>query len=297
MNDLKFLFVGGTGRSGTTIIGKVISQSDQVTSCNQELRLITDPGGLLDLFNDLSTPDFGRNDHGLREFEKLFNQAISGNIFWAGLRAMLSKFGISSLRYRNLRFTGRVRKQLRGLFKEFYSELGVVRVSGVWYGSPSFRRSKIYYARLEEPIEIKEAIEKFLKNFFIITSSKVCTDIIYLLDDSPTAVLHYKRLSKLLTNSKFVIVDRNTCDVSRSFNEATWGGRETLMEIEKFVMKIKQFLNDNVAGENVHVIDYDKIVDVDHQANEIQSLEKFLGLAIPRDGKEKIKLKITNSNS
>jgi len=297
MNDLKFLFVGGTGRSGTTIIGKVINESDQVTSCDQELRLITDPGGLLDLYNDLSIPDFARNDHGLREFEKLFNQVISGNIFWAILRAILSKFGVASLRYRNLRFTARVRSELKQLFNDFYSELGVERVIGVWYGSPSFRRSKIYYARLEEPTEIKLVIEKFLKNFFMITSSKAQSDIKYLLDDSPTTVLHYKSLSKLLTNSQFIIVDRNTCDVSRSFNEATWGGRKTPMEVEKFVVKIKQFLINNVSGENVHVVDYDKIVDLDNQANEILNLEKFLGLVIPKVGKEKIKLKNANNNS
>ena len=43
------IFVGGTGRSGTTILSKLLNQVDSVYTIPQEIRFITDPDGILSL--------------------------------------------------------------------------------------------------------------------------------------------------------------------------------------------------------------------------------------------------------
>jgi hypothetical protein len=49
------IFIGGSGRSGTTQLAAVIGQHPQVWSCPLESRFIVDPGGLEDLTHALTT--------------------------------------------------------------------------------------------------------------------------------------------------------------------------------------------------------------------------------------------------
>ena len=51
---LKPIFIGGTGRSGTTILKKVLQQHSNIVTIPNELRIIIDPDGILDLFNALT---------------------------------------------------------------------------------------------------------------------------------------------------------------------------------------------------------------------------------------------------
>lgn len=47
---MQAIFVGGTGRSGTTIAGQLLGQHpDAVATLPKEVRFITDPGGLIDI--------------------------------------------------------------------------------------------------------------------------------------------------------------------------------------------------------------------------------------------------------
>ena len=48
-NFIQPIFIGGTGRSGTTILSKLLNQVDSVYTIPQEIRFITDPDGILSL--------------------------------------------------------------------------------------------------------------------------------------------------------------------------------------------------------------------------------------------------------
>ena len=48
------VFIGGTGRTGTTILRQVLGTHHQIVAVATELRIIADPDGLLDLFLSLT---------------------------------------------------------------------------------------------------------------------------------------------------------------------------------------------------------------------------------------------------
>lgn len=54
------VFIGGTGRSGTTIVGDLLGRTARYALVPVEIRLHTDPGGFPDLFAPLERPSLGR---------------------------------------------------------------------------------------------------------------------------------------------------------------------------------------------------------------------------------------------
>jgi hypothetical protein len=59
METINQLFVGGTGRSGTTVLLKYLSQSSLVNASNPpEIQILTDKGGLIDLYNNKDVDAF-----------------------------------------------------------------------------------------------------------------------------------------------------------------------------------------------------------------------------------------------
>jgi len=48
------IFIGGTGRSGTTVMAEVLGTHPQIHTYMRELRFVTDPDGLATLCNALT---------------------------------------------------------------------------------------------------------------------------------------------------------------------------------------------------------------------------------------------------
>ena len=48
------VFVGGTGRSGTTLIQNILGRHDDIYALEKEMRFLTDPDGLNSLVDNLT---------------------------------------------------------------------------------------------------------------------------------------------------------------------------------------------------------------------------------------------------
>ncbi len=71
------IFIGGAGRSGTTILAELLGSHPQVLTFPREMRFLTDPGGLINLADALSTgysPPQARE--ALRRFERLMGHDL-----------------------------------------------------------------------------------------------------------------------------------------------------------------------------------------------------------------------------
>lgn len=72
MRDYKSIFVGGTGRSGTTILTELLGSHPEIYSLPVETRFIIDPDGIMDLASNLSSLyNPNRADVALFRFERL----------------------------------------------------------------------------------------------------------------------------------------------------------------------------------------------------------------------------------
>ena len=52
--DNKVIFIGGSGRSGTNILRKILSNHSKVASLPFEHRFIIDPNGIIDFYNSFT---------------------------------------------------------------------------------------------------------------------------------------------------------------------------------------------------------------------------------------------------
>ena len=76
---LKPIFIGGTGRSGTTILKKVLQQHSNIVTIPNELRIIIDPDGILDLFSALTERwSVNRADVAIHRFDSLISKCLKG---------------------------------------------------------------------------------------------------------------------------------------------------------------------------------------------------------------------------
>ncbi|MEP5072315.1 MAG: sulfotransferase, partial [Crocinitomicaceae bacterium] len=48
---MRIVFIGGTGRSGTTVLAKILSSHPNMMAFDFETRFLVDPDGLLSLFH------------------------------------------------------------------------------------------------------------------------------------------------------------------------------------------------------------------------------------------------------
>ena len=73
-NFIQPIFVGGTGRSGTTILSKLLNQVESIYTIPQEIRFITDPDGILSLKHALVS-DWSKfnSDFAMERFLKLMD--------------------------------------------------------------------------------------------------------------------------------------------------------------------------------------------------------------------------------
>lgn len=206
------VFVGGTGRSGTTVIGDLLGNHSKIrTSTPIEIKFLTNRSGLVDVV-------FGYN----QEIEKK-----SGNV--------------SILNFRTYRKRKRKEKErfakIFAEFNEFIWEKwwdidappphGRGLVSGI---------SKIdlqeLLARLERELKLnrKWAARRFMKSF--IRKQFGAGDEIYWVETTPMNIPEANKLKQLFPNSLFINMVRDPRDVIASLLTKKWGPTTPLEGLE-----------------------------------------------------------------
>lgn len=223
----RMVFIGGTGRSGTTILKRSLSGYPHIFIPNAELRLNTDPGGLLDLYNNLTSDwDPFRADAALRKFIDLMVRA-KGTNFDKIIKHIGYKFGVSLNNYSHLHrsWYSVCRSELEKLFID---KLNVRVSNSLWIGSERFSRGKFY--------EISHINNEQFSSF----ASEYLTKIIckssnyeFLVDDSPSSILHALKLREIYPDCVFIHVYRQPVKVAESYRRQPWGGDDLSVIISR----------------------------------------------------------------
>jgi hypothetical protein len=223
------IFIGGTGRSGTTILKRILATHSRIVALHDELRIIVDPGGALDLIDALSDRWSPYNaDAALHSFSELMHKCGRSRLKMSITlekmeRRIFRKIGVSPRRY-----LGCGLAYSFGISNYFYRlDLLIERLSyhisnGSWIGSPPYKmKSKIYEAGPMAREEAEKILAGFIQDLY---QHIACEGETHWLDDTPTNLLHAHELLTLFPNMRFIHIYRDLRDVLASYRGFSWGG-------------------------------------------------------------------------
>lgn len=191
------IFSGGTGRSGTTIVGKLLGKHSQV-KCGKpyEIKFLTDVFSLTDVA------------YGMRDF-------ASGEIS-KKTELYLKLFPHKSYEARMKKFSARM---LDNWF-ERTNRLG--QNSGLHLGITR-KNLKSLLAKLQE--EARHDLESAARNFFygFVNTQRQYKSEPNWMDTSPPNIMHSASIARLLPDAKFIEMKRNPLDTIASVVREPWG--------------------------------------------------------------------------
>ena len=205
--DNKVIFIGGSGRSGTNILRKILSNHSKVASLPFEHRFIIDPDGIIDFYNSftLNWSPY-QSDVKIKRLNKfLLNLAIKSEDKSNYMDWELSEY-----------FPHYIEN-----VKKLISNLKSFEYSGSWPGSDkNIKEYKIWFSDFKDIESIKlilrDFIEKNINNFLEKNGKK------YFVEDNTWNILYAKELDDLLPNSKLIHIIRDPRDVVASFINQSW---------------------------------------------------------------------------
>ena len=231
---LPCIFVGGTGRSGTTIITKILGTHSKIFSFPLETRFIIDPDGIKNIISNFSySYNSNRADMALHRFEKLMlGYLINPNIFpYRGYdfrRIFGEKFYIKTvndfcneLRYKffiardylTIPSLNPRLKQLLGFFKKNFN---------IFRNTFEYRDEKIKI-NLTKKFTEKEILVKsanFINTLFMKAAKDNGKKI--WCEKTPSNILDIALLFKLFPNAKFIHIKRDPREVVYSLITRNW---------------------------------------------------------------------------
>lgn len=218
----EFIFIGGTGRSGTTILSKVLNTHKEFNRLPFEFRFHIDPNGLYDLFRNL-------NDNW---------DVYRGSTAVAAFKAFYFKLlGTSLHSYHHITLKSNSKAYYQNILEDFFKELEIIQERRLWIGnSPFLPKSismfnpkmakttypKFYLTRYTEKEKFYKSSETFLKKIFSTELER--SD--YLLEHTPYNFLYFDFLNNVFPNSKFIHIKRNPLDVISSYSTQNWGSED-----------------------------------------------------------------------
>ena len=239
----KKIFIGGTGRSGTSILSKLIG-SQVNTKTLGETRFIIDKNGLIDLFYSLTknySIDQGRI--ALKEFETMM------------VKHMTRKY---SLPYQGFNFNNKFTDRYQQYFYSFFNELHFGTFQGydfhstynnkikrlfsnhLLYLNAFYRHTANFFTKrhnnlffsmpyedmyipryFDNPQELLRLISNFVNSIFISATPKD-TNKNNWCEDTPANILHLDFLGKVFPDAYFLHITRHPVGVAYSMQMQFW---------------------------------------------------------------------------
>lgn len=206
------VFIGGTGRSGTTVLGDLLNEHSQVRTSNPtEIKFLANRGGFLDVV-------FGSMSSQIENREK-----------------------ISIFHYRTYR--QRVQQDLlhrRQRFDEFNNKIWerwweidgpAPHGPGLHAGieKKDLQRILSEYSHSIKKRPLKHA-RKFMRSFLLLQKNQ--KEEKYWAETTPMNISYSHRLAKLFPEAKFIVIRRDPRDVIASLLTKDWGPNTPLEGIE-----------------------------------------------------------------
>jgi hypothetical protein len=217
------LVIGGSGRSGTTILAKIFSEHPEFVIV-PEWRFLIDPGGVLDFYigvKNLWTPYI--YDKKLNDLINVMNNIKRKNyLFVNKLDSKLKKhfnIRIGLLPQYSTINPYHVSPNFKEIVNSFLNELVGFKYNCQWSGSKFLEKTVVLYGHYDF-----NAVERVVQNFIINVKKDVllASNKSYYLEKNTWNILIYDRLLDLMPDSKLIHMYRDPRDVISSFMKQKW---------------------------------------------------------------------------
>ena len=225
MNELKSdspaLLIGGSGRSGTTILRKIVEIHPDVVVL-PEFRLLTDPDGIVEYLLLLEDGNPFMLDQAFRRLELMFDDLQRTSI----ISKIISRFNYidRNCRHRvtNRYFSMNAEKLLPGFrdaANSFLEELADFHWHGEYAGM-KFGQSKKVSGIVGNVDKAEKTCSRFLNRIGALATQQSGKS--RFLEKNPWTHLHFEKISRLYPNSKMVHIHRDPRDVVASYMKQPW---------------------------------------------------------------------------
>ena len=288
----KPIFIGGTGRSGTTILSKVLGSHQKIHRL-PETRFLIDPDGLIDLIPTLSTNwSLVRGNAAIYRFSTLMNEIGRHPTFWEKLFNKITK-KINKL-YKLITLRNYLLSPARPyitkthlindigcskynyIFENYLNRLSYSEFNGYKMTTKSYEiKPIIISAKKFNEEEIVQISSSFVKTLF---SQALSDKETHWVDDTPSNILHVNFLHKLFPEMKIIHIYRDPRDVISSFVTKFWGGNEPVDVVKGHRYKLEKWIE--LKKEIPNDIHFEiKLEDlIDNQESKLSEILNFIGL-------------------
>gem|GEM_PF-1216965 len=302
--DLQPIFIGGTGRSGTTILSKFIGSHDKVVKIPMESRFIIDKGGLIDLFTSLTTNySFDQGRIALRDFNvkmtrDMYNpyrapylgwnrgQQLSKYILKKSTEELLAELSLGSFEGFDYQTSDKIEyfhylRRLLVLANRVIRRMTTNKTQPLFETSIGGLRPKenIYIPRYFTRNDEKEILDH-LRNFVLNVLSEILSDkesVLAWCEDTPANILNIQFLQQLFPTAKYIHVMRNPIGVAYSMQRKIWAPsslNQCCDVLEQLYMRLIDVQRKHINNKNYLFI---RLEDLKFE-NEKVKLSNFLGL-------------------
>lgn len=222
----KMIFVGGTGRSGTSIVKEVIANHPEAASLPFEYRFIIDPDGLVDFYaSHTATWSPYMADRRLKRLEHLLNN-LAREPWYHRIVGRLIQWcdpdgkALSPRAYHGWELNHHLPNFERHV-QELMSRLVEFSFPACWVGTESYRFSpKVYHSPPMSREELAQILGGFIQD--VIDDLLKQTGKEFFVEDNTWNVLFAKEIVELLPEVKMIHVYRDPRDVVASFSHQRW---------------------------------------------------------------------------
>jgi len=224
MKENKICLIGGSGRSGTTILSRVFAKHPLISDV-PELRFLIDPDGIIDFYTTFQAWSPYHFDLKLKRLKNLlqsvtYSHPLNKPFF------LLQKTGILQMlpwnirpRYANICATGFCPKFPK-IVNELIERLTTFRYSGYWEGMNAIQQKEFFYNSFHEKSELTKILRDFLQQ--VIVCILEYQRVSYYLEKNTWNILWFDKILELIPDSRLVHIYRDPRDVVTSFTRQTW---------------------------------------------------------------------------
>jgi hypothetical protein len=224
MKDKTVRLIGGSGRSGTTILAKIFNNHSQVVVA-PEWRFLIDPDGILDFIKNSHRWSPYHVDTQYKRLKKLLLAVADVNRLQRYLNKKIKQSALDNFRRKLLpRYSAisahNVSPNYLKIVERLFDELSDFKYSGYWVGMPFLAKKEMYYSDRCAEEELVKIFQRFI--YLIISDVKEKQNADYYIEKNTWNILWYDEIRQLLPESRLVHIFRDPRDVVASYCGQTW---------------------------------------------------------------------------